>query len=208
VDSPVDAYLAEIAALLHGPHRRRAQILTELRDGLDHAVDDHRADGATEAQAELDAVAQFGTPRAVASAFADELTTAYARRTLAAYIATGPAVGVWWLLLLQPHPWRGGPIALLVAIPVLPLVAVAIATAAGTLAATGRLIRWLPEAHPRRALTAVSMTAALVLAVDAAVILICLRSGPALRPLVVLAITASLIRICCSAVTLRHAHRR
>jgi hypothetical protein len=28
-------------------------------------------------------------------------------------------VGIWWLLLLQPRPWRTGIIALLVAIPVI-----------------------------------------------------------------------------------------
>jgi hypothetical protein len=55
---------------------------------------------------------------------------------------------------LQPHPWRTGVVALLTALPVLPLIAVGIATAAGTFATTGRLIRWLPEASPHRALTA------------------------------------------------------
>ena len=59
---------------------------------------------------------------AVADAFAGELATAYARRTIALYVITGPLVGIWWLLLLRPDPWRAGLIALLAAIPVLPLI--------------------------------------------------------------------------------------
>ena len=107
------------------------------------------------------AVAQFGSPQAVADAFAGELATAYARRTIAIYIVTGPLVGIWWLLLLRPDPWRAGLIALLVAIPVLPLITIAIAAAGATLAGTGRLMRWLPEASPRRALAATIAIAAL-----------------------------------------------
>src|SRR6266508_2213970 len=137
----VDAYLGELAHLLRGPRRRRARILAELRDGLDQAIADQTTDGRTEDQAVESAIDQFGTPRAVADAFAGELATAYARHTIAWYIATGPLVGVWWLLLLQPHPWRVGLLAVLAAIPVIPLIPVAIATAAGTFATTGRLMR-------------------------------------------------------------------
>ena len=46
------------------------------------------------------AIAQFGSPYAVADAFGGELATGYARRTIAWFIATGPLVGIWWLLLL------------------------------------------------------------------------------------------------------------
>ena len=149
VDAQLAAYLADLAARLRGPRRRRDAILAELRDGLHHATEAHIAAGLTPAQAAAAAITQFGDPQAVADAFAGELATAYARRTIAWYIVTGPLVGIWWLLLLQPHPWRTGLIALLAAIPVLPLIALAIATAAGTFATTGRLMRWLPETGPR-----------------------------------------------------------
>jgi len=201
-DSPVDAYLAELASLLRGPRRRRTQILTELRDGLAHAVEDRVADSIPHNQAEKDAIAEFGTPQTVAEAFTGELATAYARRTIATYIATGPLVGIWWLLLLQPHPWRTGLIALLIAIPVLPLVVVAVATAATTLATTGRLIRWLPEASPRRALTATAALAGLVLVADTAIVAVYARSDIAWQPLGVIAVAASLARIACSITTL------
>lgn len=203
-EARIDAYLGELAQLIRGPRQRRAQILAELRDGLDHAVADRTTHGRTEEEVVRSAISHFGTPRAVADAFGDELATAYARHTIAWYIATGPLIGVWWLLLLQPHPWRTGLLALLAAIPVVPLIAVAIATAAGTFATTGRLIRWLPEASPHRALTATIAIATLTLIGDVTVIGLYLVSA-AVRPLAILAISASLIRIAGSLVALRHA---
>jgi hypothetical protein len=200
----VDAYLGELAGRLRGPRRRRARILAELRDGLDEAIAEHTANEGTEDQAVSSAIHQFGTPPAVADAFAGELATAHARYTIAWYMVTGPLVGIWWLLLLQPHPWRAGPLALLAAIPVIPLIAMAIVTAAGTFAATGRLIRWLPEANPSRALTATAAIAALALAGDLTVITLYLGSAAPMRPLAILAIGASLIRIAGGVVTLRH----
>jgi hypothetical protein len=201
----VDAYLGELAHLLRGPRRRRARILAELRDGLDQAITDQVTYGRTEDQAVASAIDDFGTPQAVADAFAGELATAYARHTIAWYIATGPLVGIWWLLLLHPYPWRTGVLGLLAAIPVLPLIAIAVAAAAGTFATTGRLIRWLPEASPSRALTATVAIATLALVGDLTVITVYLGSAAPLQPLAILAIGASLIRIACSVVTLRHA---
>lgn len=202
-EARIDAYLGELGHLLRGPRRRRAQILAELRDGLGQAISDQTSHPRSDERAVALAVDHFGSPHAVADAFADELATAYARHTIAWYIATGPLVGIWWLLLLQPHPWRTGLLALLAAIPVLPVIAIAIATAAGTFATTGRLIRWLPEASPQRALTATIAIATLTLIGDLTVIDRYLSSTP-MRPLAILAISASLIRIAGSLVTLRH----
>lgn len=191
----VEAYLNGLARLLHGPRRRRTRILTELRDGLDQSITRHTAHGRTPDQAADSAIDELGTPQVIAAAFADELVTASARRTVAWYIATGPLVGIWWLLLLQPHPWRVGVLGVLAAIPILPLVAVAIAAAAGTFATTGRLIRWLPEASPTRALNASTAIAALAMAGDLAVITLYLQSDGSLRPLAMLAIGCSVARI-------------
>jgi hypothetical protein len=202
-DAPLDAYLGDLGARLRGPGRRREQVLAELRDGLDHAITDYTAAGLPRDRAVAAAIAKFGTPRAVAAAFAGELATAYARRTVVAYVATGPLVGIWWLILLKPIPWRTGLLALLAAIPVIPLIIIAIATAAGTFATTGRLMRWLPEASPARALTAANAIAALALAGDLTVITIYTRSGSPMHALAILAITASLTRIACSLVTIR-----
>lgn len=202
--TPVDDYLDALAGSLRGPRRRRRRILAEIRDGLDHAVAGHGASGMSAEQAVTAAIAEFGPPQAVADAFAGELATAYARRTIAGYVITGPLVGVWWLLLLQPRPWEAGIIAVLTAIPVIPLVIIGIGTAAGTLATTGRLIRWLPEAGPRHALGATAVIAALATAGDVSLIALYGRSGLS-GPFAVLALAASSTRIGCSMVTLRHA---
>ena len=204
-DPAVAAYLCDLTARLHGPRRRREAILTELRDGLDHATDDHLAAGLPPERATTAAITQFGTPQAVADAFSGELATAYARGTIACFIATGPLVGVWWLLLLHPSPWRTGLIALVAAIPVVPLIVIAVAAASATLATTGRLMRWLPETSPRRALAATTAIAALCLIGDLTMITIYLLSGMPARPLAAVAIAASLTRIASSITTMRHA---
>jgi hypothetical protein len=201
------AYLAEVAARLHGPRRRREQIIDELRDGLDDIIADHARDGLASDQAADAAIDGFGTPTEVAAAFAGELAVAYARRTLALFLATGPLVGIWWLLLLQPRPWRTSPAALLAAIPVLPLIGVAVATAMGTFATTGRLMRWLPEATPQRALSVTIAVAALAVTADTALIVSYAWSAAPARLLGGVAVAASLTRIACSAVTVRHALR-
>lgn len=192
VEAPIRAYLDQVAAGLHGPRRQRARILAELRDGLTEAI---AARGEPGAQAAAGAIAQFGPPEAVAAAFAGELATGFARRTLITYVATGPLVGIWWLLLLRPDPWHTGLAALLAAIPVLPLVGVAVVTAAGTLATTGRLMRRLPEASPRRALVATLAVAGLTAAGDLLIIGVAARSGALAGPLAGLAVAAGLARL-------------
>jgi hypothetical protein len=206
-DDALAAYLADLAARLRGPRRRREAILAELSDGLNQAAQDHRAAGLTPDQAATAAIAQFGTPQAVADAFGGELATAYARRTIVWFIATGPLVGIWWLLLLHPSPWRTGLIALLAAIPVIPLIAIAIVTAGGTFATTGRLMRWLPETGPHRALAATKTIAALCIIGDLTVITMFLASGTPTRALGLVAIAASLTRIACCITVVRHATR-
>lgn len=203
----VDAYLNELSHLLHGPRRHRTRILSELRDGLGQAIADQSTDGATEDQAVESAIDHFGTPQAVAAGFAGELLTVSARRTIAWYVATGPLVGMWWLLLLQPHPWRVGVLGLLATIPILPLIAITITTATATFATTGRLIRWLPEASPGRAATAATAVAVLAAVGDLTVITLYLQSDASSRPLTILAIGCSVARIGCSIAALLHAAR-
>ena len=200
------AYLSDLAARLRGPRHRREAILTELRDGLEQATEDRIATGLAPDRAAAAAITQFGSPCAVADAFAGELTTAYARRTIACFIATGPLVGIWWLLLLHPSPWRTGLIAFVAAIPVIPLIIAAISTASGTLATTGRLMRRLPETGPRRALAATIAIAVLCMIIDVIMITMVMVSGAPSRPLMIIAFAASLTRIVCSITTVRHAN--
>ena len=200
-------YLSDLAVQLQGPRRRRDAILTELRDGLEQATEDNLANGLPADQAAAAATSQFGSPHAVASAFAGELTTAYARRTIACFLVTGPLVGIWWLLLLDPSPWRTGLIALVAAIPVIPLIIAAIATAGGTLATTGRLMRWLPETGPRRALAATTAIAMLCMIIDLTMITMVMVFDRPTTPLMIIAVAASLTRIACSITAVRHANR-
>jgi roadblock/LC7 domain-containing protein len=206
----LERYLADLAARLHGHRAARTRVLAEVRDGLTETIDAHLAGGMTPDIAAAAAVGEFGDPATVARSFAGELATASARRTIAAFIFTGPAVGIWWLLLLHPAPWRSGVIALLVAIPALPLIALAIATAAGTFATTGRLMRWLPETTGARALTAAVIIAALCLAGDLTVLGVLAVHlstgwhGPA--ALIAAAVTASIVRIAGATVAVRSIH--
>ena len=201
------AYLSDLAVQLPGPRRRRDAILTELRDGLEQAMQDRIAAGLPRDRAAAAAISQFGSPHAVADAFGGELTTAYARRTIVWFIVTGPLVGIWWLLLLHLSPWRTGLIALVAAIPVIPLIIAAIATAGGTLATTGRLMRWLPETGPRPALAATIAIAMLCMIIDLTMITVIMVSSAPTRPLMIIASAASLIRIVCSITIVQHAIR-
>ena len=208
----LEGYLGELSARLRGPRPARTRVLAEIRDGLTDTVDAHLANGTPPDVAATRAIAQFGDPATVARCFAAELATASARRTIAAFIATGPLVGIWWLLLLHPAPWRGGVLAALIAIPALPLVALAIATAAGTFATTGRLIRWLPETPAPRALTATIAIATLCLAADLTVLSVLAAhlaaGGHQLVPLIVAAVTASLLRIAAATTAIRSTRLR
>jgi hypothetical protein len=114
-------------------------------------------------------------------------------------------VGIWWLLLLQPSPWRTGLIAIVAAIPVIPLIIVAIAAAGGTVATTGHLMRWLPETDPRRALSATIAIAMLCMIIDVTMITMIMVSGAPARPLLIIAVATSLIRIVCRIAVLQHA---
>lgn len=64
----------------------------------------HTAAGLPPERAAGAAIARFGRPEQIMTAFAAELATGYARHALFAYALTGPLVGVWWLLLWHPDP--------------------------------------------------------------------------------------------------------
>lgn len=196
----VEHYLTSLARDIPGPHATCAAAMDEVRDSLHEAIASHTARGLPPPEAARTAVAEFGSPTTVAEALAPELATSQARRTLFAFLITGPLVGVWWWLLLASSPWPSHPGTLLAAIPVLPLIAVAVATAAVILATTGSLIRWLPESTPYRALLATAAVALGCLFGDLTVLAtLAIRSlttpwQPALA-LAVAAVTGSLIRI-------------
>src|SRR5690554_6268978 len=158
-DRVLEQYLTSLDGHLVGSPRDRARILDEIRGGLEEATAGYASRDLPPPAAALAAVDDLGSPATVAGAFAGELATRRARRILWALLLTGPLVGIWWFLLLAPVPWSPQPGILIASIPVLPLIAAAIGTVIVAIATTGSLIRWLPEAAPKRALLATTIVA-------------------------------------------------
>jgi hypothetical protein len=155
----IGAYLDEVAAALPGPPRARADIMAELRGGLLDAVGAHRSAGLAAATAAEAAISEFGEPRQVAAAFRPELTAAQARRLALTLVATGPPIGLMWahaalashigIRHALPWQWAGAPPLSPAAFPLAAAAfLIAVWAALATVAATGRLTRWLP-AGPR-----------------------------------------------------------
>jgi hypothetical protein len=204
----VESYLAEVAAGLPGPGRVRAGVVAELRAGLLDAIDAHRADGHPASRAVASALAEFGDPGQVAAAFRPELAACGARRTALALVATGPVIGLLWAVAAvashigarpaAPWPWAAASPGSLLGVP-LAAVAVTAGAALFTVAATGRLTRWLPH---RPGLAPASAAAAGFGAMAADITVLALLAGQlasapgSLAPVpVALAAAASLTRL-------------
>jgi hypothetical protein len=166
----VEQYLVRLGARLGGGARARAGVLAEIRDGLDAAIVARTDEGVPPAQATDAAIAELGSPELVGAAIAGELGIRQARRILWGYLASGPLVGIWWLFVLVPRPWHPSLPILVTAIPVLPLIAAAVAIGVVVLATTGTLIRWLPETAPRRAIIATVIVAVCAVVGDLALL--------------------------------------
>jgi hypothetical protein len=177
-DPAIGSYLAAIAADLPGPAASRRDILAELGAGLADAADGYLGAGLNPAQAAIAAIDEFGSPDRVAAGFRAELAAAQARRTAVGLIADGPLTGaMWFATALASHvarlapPWEWAvPAGARVAVH-LAMVAlfVAIASILFTLAATGRLTRWL-DALPARPAASAAVAAGSIVAVDAAML--------------------------------------
>jgi hypothetical protein len=160
---PIESYLAQVAAELPGPTRTRADIIAELRSGLLDATDAHRRAGLTRPAAAQAAVDEFGHPTQVAAAFRPGIAASQARHVAITLLVTGPLMGLLWAVAARashigaraapPWQWAHVPPAAPIAFPLIAAVFfITIWTALTTLAATGRLTRWLPD-HPRLAPT-------------------------------------------------------
>lgn len=197
----LDRYVASLRGRLSGPTRARARILEEVRGELDDATEANVARGLPAAAAAQAAVDDLGSADTVAAAFAGELGIRRARRVLVALLLTGPLVGIWWFFLLTPSPWTPRIGMVLAAIPVLPLIAAAVGIGIVVIATTGSLIRWLPEAAPRRALTAAIAVALVSILGDLSVLTILVirvvtgSAGSFPLALVIAAVLASAIRL-------------
>jgi hypothetical protein len=206
----IESYLAEVAAALPGPARARGDIVAELRGGLLDAIDAHRSAGLTAGTATDAALREFGCPRQLASAFGPELAASQARRVALTLVATGPLIGLLWAtaamashISIRPAPpwqWPGAPADSRVAFPLAAAaIAITVWTALFTVAATGRLARWIP-APPRLAPAAAATAGFGAMAADVTVFALLasqlLNAPGTLAPApIAAATTASLIRL-------------
>jgi hypothetical protein len=164
---PIESYLSQVTAALPGPAQARAHIVAELRSGLLDAADAHRRAGLAPPAAAQAAVAEFGHPAQIAAAFRPGIAAGQARRVAATLLVTGPLIGLAWAAAARashvgvrdapPWQWAGTPPAGPIAFPLIAaVILITIWTALITLAATGRLTRWLPY-RPRLAPTAAAI---------------------------------------------------
>lgn len=191
----VEDYLAAVATSLVGPRAVRAAILDELRDGLHAAIATRIGRGEHPAAATAAALNEFGAPEATARGFAGELASSQARRTVVAYLGSGPLIGLLWLLTVAPPGWwRRGPATLWAAIPPAPAIGLALVLGVLVLAATGTASRWLPI-PPEPIVPAALVVVALAILGDLLMLALVARPDVAASTTGVLAILASAIRI-------------
>jgi HAAS len=161
----VEAHLRAVAASMPGPRQACSDILAELRSGLLDAIDAHRSAGLSAEDATEAAITEFGDPRQVASAFRPHLTMIRARRTALALAATGPPIGLLWVAAAlashitirhaPPWQWPGAPPLSPAAFPAVAVaILIVVMSTLATIAATGKLTRWLPASPSIAAATA------------------------------------------------------
>jgi hypothetical protein len=93
---PRDDVLRVLAANLRGPRRVRAELLTELRDGLDDATVALEDSGLDADRARQQAVDEFGDPVLLARELQTELIGVQARRTALAVAVGAPILEFAW----------------------------------------------------------------------------------------------------------------
>jgi hypothetical protein len=178
-DSAVETYLRAVAASMPGPAQARRDILAELRSGLLDAADAHHSAGLPLSAAADAAITEFGDPGQVAAAFRPHLAMRQARRVALTLIVTGPLVGLLWMVAAlashitirhaPPWQWPGAPPLSIAAFPVVgAALVITVWSALATLAATGKLARWLPDS-PRIAAVTAATTGFGITAADLAV---------------------------------------
>jgi hypothetical protein len=176
-EQAIGSYLAEVAAGLTGPASTRRDIVAELGTGVSDATDAHRRAGLDPAQAVRAAIAEFGSPAGIAAGFRGELSAAAARRTTLTLMTLLPLTGaLWYIASLASHIHRSAPPWEWATLPAGARLATLLATIAAAAAigshlftlASGRLTRRLPTQPAASAALAATATAAVDVALLAA----------------------------------------
>ncbi|MEU1017590.1 permease prefix domain 1-containing protein [Streptomyces sp. NPDC005898] len=148
---PLQAYVAELTAALHGPAKAKARLVEEMRDGLTDTAAAYADAGLSEEEAAHRALREFGTVAELLPGCQRELTVAQARHTARAVTLAAPFLaGCWYLARTAGHglAWQLPRTAQLLAVHLAVVATLAALLAAAALAATGSLARRLPT--PRR----------------------------------------------------------
>lgn len=140
-EATIDDYVRSLDSRLRGPGRLKADLMTEIRHGLEDAAGAYVDGGLDERTAGRRAVADFGAPDDLAPAYQAELTAGYGRR-LALTLVLLP-VGMltadlmWWQPPGEPSPPPAGFLVLVRALDWGSYVAGALALVALLLLGTG-----------------------------------------------------------------------
>ncbi|MER7443230.1 permease prefix domain 1-containing protein [Micromonospora avicenniae] len=105
----VEDHLRDLAGLLRGPARVKADLLTEARHGLLDAVEAYRAEGLPPAEAERRAVTEFGSPAQLLPAWQAELAVAALRGLSLRVLAVASVIVVAGDLTWRGSSWSDGP---------------------------------------------------------------------------------------------------
>ncbi|MFJ6783418.1 permease prefix domain 1-containing protein [Streptomyces yangpuensis] len=161
---PIEAHVAELAAVLHGVDRAKSRMLAELREGLLDAATELAPGGEPDHEAAREAVRQFGGVAELAPDFQRELTIIQARHTSRRILLLAPLLLPCWYVLATAGPMADRlPYAAQVLLAHLGGAAAATALAAAVfLAVTGRSARRLATPDRLPVMVAWTGTAAAV----------------------------------------------
>lgn len=167
-----------------------ARIVEELADGLDQTYRHYLGQGLDFDEAARAALAEFGEPQVIVTAFTD---ASPARRAARRLLATGPVVGVCWgAALITGRAWAWPvPLAARITFGVVLITVIGLLAAA----ALGRHYRSVGRAGSAGCLGIAALDSAMLIAVALAV--------PVMVWPMILAMTASMIRVIFTARVLR-----
>lgn len=98
--SELAEYLLRLDQALPLTRKQRKRIVAEVADGLQSAVEAHRAAGMAPSEIERVVVEEFGDPEELADEFAHALAPGIARRVGLALVISGPVVGLAWVAVV------------------------------------------------------------------------------------------------------------
>ncbi|MFB4263926.1 permease prefix domain 1-containing protein [Nonomuraea sp. GTA35] len=100
----IDDYVAELDGVLSGPNGPKRDLVVEARDSLVDTADALEADGLARAEAERQAVAEFGEIHEVAPGYQAELTAVAGRRLGVLLFISVPITVAMWSALWRIYP--------------------------------------------------------------------------------------------------------